>query len=88
MECSNLTIFWHSEPLTPAEAATRNPADPFSFLGKTMQVDFGSEHGVFTGTVASFDRETGYRVTFDDGDEKDYGILELSNMLSSQQSAP
>ena len=85
---SNLTIFWHSEPLTPAVAATRDLADPFSFISKTMGADFGSDHGVHTGTVASFDRETGYRVKLDYGEESDYGILELSNMLSSQQPAP
>ena len=39
------------------------------------------------GTVHSFDRVTGYHVVFDDDDEADYGILELSRMLS-QQPAP
>ena len=82
------TIFWRSEPLTPAEAATRDPADPFRFLGKTVSVDFGGDHGVHKGTVESFDRETGYHVKFEDGDDSDYGILELSKMLSSQPPAP
>ena len=36
------------------------------------------------GKVESFDRETGYKVCFADGDEVDYGILELSRMLSPQ----
>jgi len=72
------------EPLTAAEAATRNADDPSSFVDKEVSVDF-PEHGTHVGTVRSFDRETGYRVVFADSDSVDYGILELSRMLSQQQ---
>ena len=34
--------------------------------------------------VENAPRETGYKVCFADGDEADYGILELSRMLSPQ----
>ena len=79
-----LWLFWHTEPLTAAEAATRNADDPSSFVDKEVSVDF-PEHGTHVGTVRSFDRETGYRVVFADNDSVDYGILELSRMLSQQQ---
>ena len=74
-----LRLFWHPEPLTAAEAATRNAADPSSFVDKKVSVNFPDD-GTYVGTVHSFDRVTGYHVVFDDDDEADYGILELSRM--------
>ena len=77
-----LQLFWHPEPLTATEAATRAADDPSGFVGKKVSVNFGEGEGTHLGTVESFDRETGYNVTFPDGDAQDYGILELSRMLS------
>ena len=33
---------------------------------------------LYDGEVKSFDRETGYRVSYSDGTQQDYAILELS----------
>ena len=42
-----------------------------------MPFDDGS---LYDGEVKSFDRETGYRVSYSDGTQQDYAILELSRM--------
>ena len=51
-----------------------DPADPAGLVGKLLRHDFGEEHGVCEGTVESFDRETGYRVLFNDDKSHDFGI--------------
>ena len=67
-------------PLTAEEAAQRNPNDPMALIGRAVQKDF-PPHGVYDGTVVSFDRETGYRVRFSDNELVDHGMLEIQSLL-------
>ena len=40
---------------------------------------------LYDGEVKSFDRETGYRVSYSDGTQQDYAILELSRMTHAPE---
>lgn len=53
-----------------------NSAGVTFLLGRAIQKEFKG-HGMFLGRVTDFHVETGYRVSYEDGDSEDFGEDEL-----------
>ncbi|CAH9133281.1 unnamed protein product [Cuscuta epithymum] len=57
------------------------------YLGRTVQKKF-KRFGVFTGTVKSYDSESGFfEVVYEDGDSEELGLSELAPLLEGSEAA-
>ncbi|XRA97903.1 histone-lysine N-methyltransferase, H3 lysine-9 specific [Pycnococcus provasolii] len=69
-------------------ARVKHTAPVHRFIGRRVAKTFG-KHGTFFGKVNAYDeKKKWFHVVYDDGDEEEYTIKEIEEILSDEQQSP